>query len=112
LRTIYKDTGKKKKLKKTTYLYNNLTFLTSNMSLVDIRTVTITEKGQIAIPKELRKISGFKTGNKITILAFKDHIELRTMKEFNKRMETALASEQSLAKDWDTPAEDEAWKDL
>lgn len=82
------------------------------MTLVDVKTVTITEKGQIAIPKEMRKFSGFSTGKKITLLAFKDHIELRTMKDFNKRMKTALASEKVLAKEWNDPKEDKAWKNL
>ena len=31
------------------------------MPLLEIKTAKITEKGQIAIPKEIRKIEGFKT---------------------------------------------------
>ena len=38
-----------------------LTFLTNkNMTLLEMKTVTITDKGQIAIPKDIRKIEGFK----------------------------------------------------
>ena len=36
-------------------------------------------------------------------------IEMETSK---KRMETAMLSESVLAKDWLSPEEDEAWKDL
>lgn len=76
-----------------------------------MRTATITEKGQISIPKAIRK-KAFKEGTKIAIIAFDDRIELRPLKKFSSAMETALLSEKSLAKDWDTPEEDRAWKDL
>jgi AbrB family looped-hinge helix DNA binding protein len=90
---------------------NNLTFPTSKM-IQDIRTVTITRKGQIVIPKEAREKAGLHTGTKIAIITHKDHVELRPLPKFSEAMETAILSEQVLAKDWDTPEEDEAWKDL
>jgi len=34
------------------------------------------------------------------------------MTEVEKRMETAFASEQVLAKDWNTSEENKAWKDF
>jgi AbrB family looped-hinge helix DNA binding protein len=82
------------------------------MALLEMRTVTVTEKGQIAIPKDIRKLEGFKEGMKIAILAFDNKVELRPLKQFNERMFPALASEKSLAKNWLTNEEDEAWKDL
>ena len=82
------------------------------MPLLEIKTAKITEKGQIAIPKEIRKIEGFKTGSKIAILTFKDHIELRPMGQISEKMATAIASEKSLAKDWNSKEDEEAWKDL
>lgn len=82
------------------------------MSVLSIKTVTITNKGQISIPLELRKKSGFSAGTKINILAYEDHIELRTMKDFNEKMVTTYASESNLAKDWNSKEEDDAWKDL
>jgi len=83
-----------------------------NMPLVEIRSATITEKGQIAIPKEIRKIEGFSEGTKIAILAYEDHVELRPMKQVNEKMFTAYASEKSLAKDWDNKEDEKAWKNL
>jgi AbrB family looped-hinge helix DNA binding protein len=80
------------------------------MSLVDIRSATITEKGQIAIPRDMRKLGGFKVGSKIAILAYNDRIELRPVKQVSERMEAAMASERSLGKDWNK--EDAAWKKL
>ena len=82
------------------------------MPLLEMRTATVTEKGQIAIPKSIRKLEGFKEGTKVAILAFNNNVELRPLKQFSEKMFSALASEKSLAKDWLTKKEDEAWKDL
>lgn len=78
----------------------------------EIKTATITEKGQIAIPKDMRKIQGFKEGSKVAIVAYDDKIEIRPMQHVSERMATAFASERVLAKDWDTKEEDAAWKHL
>ena len=82
------------------------------MPLLEIKTAKITEKGQIAIPKEIRKIEGFKTGSKIAILTFKDHVELRPMGQISEKMANAIASEKSLAEDWNSKEDEEAWKNL
>jgi AbrB family looped-hinge helix DNA binding protein len=80
-------------------------------NLLEMRTVTITEKGQIAIPKDVRALKGFKEGSKLVLVAFKDRIELRPA-EWLEGMFGALASEETLKKDWLTKEEDEAWKHL
>ena len=84
------------------------------MSLIEIKTATITEKGQIVIPKEIRNCEGFETGCKVAVLAFDDHVELRPMKQIrvSEKISAAVASERVLAKDWDSKEDDEAWKDL
>ena len=82
------------------------------MKLIEVKTAKITEKGQIAIPKDIRDMEGFKKGSKVAILAYEDRIELRPMKQVSERMFTALASERSLAKLWNTKEEDKAWKHL
>ena len=80
----------------------------------DIRTVKITGKGQISIPSEVRAIIGFEEGTKINIISYNDRVELRPMKKekLSDAMICAIMSEEALAKNWDTPEEDEAWKDL
>ena len=88
-----------------------LTFPTSKM-ISDIRTATITAKGQIVLPKEARKKAGFKEGTKVAIITHKDRVELRPLPQFSEAMEAMLLSEPSFMKEWDTPEEDEAWKDL
>lgn len=82
------------------------------MSLVGIKSATITEKGQISIPRDLRSNNEFKTGSKIAILSFEDRIELRPMKQISERMATALASEKALSKDWNSKEDEKAWKNL
>ena len=79
------------------------------MALMEIRSATITEKGQIVIPKSLREKEGFKTGSKVSILAFEDHIEVRPLKEISEGMECMLLSESALAKEWKKSEEDKAW---
>ena len=88
------------------------------MGLKELKTVKITSKGQIAIPKDIRKMEGFKEGSKLALLAFEDHVEIRPLEYVKKadlRRESILTyimSESSLAKEWLTKEEDEAWKDL
>jgi len=82
------------------------------MTLLDIRSATITDKGQISISKRLREKKGFGKGSKIAMLEFDDHIELRKMDEIEERFGTAFASEKSLAKLWNTKEEDKRWKHL
>ncbi len=82
------------------------------MPLVEMRTVKITEKGQIAIPRNIRELEGFEEGEKIAILAFEDRVELRPLKQFNERMFTALSSEKALAKDWLSKEDEESWRNL
>ena len=82
------------------------------MNLLEIKSATITEKGQIAIPRHMRKTKGFQTGSKLAILSFKDHVELRPMKQISEKMATAIASEKSLAKDWNSKEDEKAWKNL
>jgi len=82
------------------------------MTLIEMRTVKITEKGQIAIPKDIRKLGGFKQGSKVAILAYKDKIEIRPLKELDENMFNLVVSEKNLAKDWLSKEEDEAWKNL
>ena len=87
------------------------------MTLKELKTVKITSKGQIAIPKDIRKMEGFKEGSKLALLAFNDHIEMRPLTSMTRATSkesilTYLASESSLAKDWMTKEEDEAWKKL
>ena len=80
----------------------------------EIRTATITGKGQICIPNVARNLAGFKEGTKISVVVYSDRVELRPLKKekMSDIMLAMLASEEVLAEVWNTPEEDEAWKDL
>jgi len=80
--------------------------------LIEMRTVTLTEKRQISIPKKLCDLKNFKAGTKFIILVLDDRIEIRPLEEYLERMYPALMSEKKLKEVWDSPEEDEAWKDL
>ena len=81
------------------------------MALIEIKNGTVTAKGQIALLKAVRRRT-FKAGTKVAIMAFDDRIEVRPLHHVSTRMETAVASERSLAKDWNSEEEDAAWHDL
>lgn len=80
--------------------------------LLEMKSVTMTEKGQISIPKEVRKSAGLKPGSKVAILCYNNRVELRPMKQISDAMYASLMSEKVLAKIWDTPGEDKAWEYL
>lgn len=79
--------------------------------LIEMRTVTVTDKGQIVIPKDIRKLKGFKSGEKLAVLAFEDRIELRPVSHLDSIL-TYIASEKVLAKDWNSREDEKAWKNL
>jgi len=82
------------------------------VGLIDIKSVTITDKGQFSISKLLRGKKGFSEGSKIAVLNFDDHVELRRMDEIEERFGSAFASEKSLGKTWNLKEEDKRWKNL
>jgi len=79
----------------------------------DIRTATITSKGQICIPSVARNLVGFKEGTKVSMVVYADRVELKPMKKgINEALMCMLASEETLAKNWLSKEDEEAWKDL
>ncbi len=80
----------------------------------EIRTVTLTSKGQICIPNIARNLIGFKEGAKISIVVYSDRVELKPIKneKLNDALFCMLASEEALSKNWLSKEDEEAWKDL
>ena len=85
-----------------------------NEEIKDIRTATITQKGQICIPNVARNLAGFREGTKISVVVYTDRVELRPLKKekMNEALLYMLASEDALAKNWLSKEDEEAWKDL
>jgi AbrB family looped-hinge helix DNA binding protein len=80
--------------------------------IMEIKTATITGKGQICIPNSARILKGFRKGAKISIIVYEDRVELRPLGQISAGLSYALASEKSLGKNWNSKEDDEAWKDL
>jgi len=94
------------------YYFSYLSYLVVFVGLIDIKSATITDKGQISISKSLRGKKGFSEGSKIAILNFDDHIEIRKMDEIEEKFGASFASEKSLGKIWNLKEEDKRWKNL
>lgn len=77
----------------------------------EIKTVKITDKGQICIPN-IARLDGFKEGSKVSIIVYPNRIEIIPLKKISSAMMAMLASEKVLAKEWNTKEEEEAWKNL
>jgi AbrB family looped-hinge helix DNA binding protein len=108
---------KKHDILNETLIYHFLLFLqvrryNMGQKIMEIKTTTITEKGQICLPQKARQMAGFKEGSRIGIIVYEDRVELRSMKQISEKLFPALATEEVLAEAWDTKEEDEAWKDL
>lgn len=80
-------------------------------TIVGFKEVTVSGKGQIVIPKELRKTT-FPEGTQVVVVAYTDHMEIRPLSYVLEKMECALISEKAFAEEWDSPEEDEAWENL
>jgi len=84
-----------------------------NEEIKEIRTIRITDKGQVCIPREARDLAGFEEGSKVNLIVFSDRMELRPMKKgTSEAMLAMLASENVLSKNWLSKEDEEAWKDL
>ncbi|WP_321431235.1 AbrB/MazE/SpoVT family DNA-binding domain-containing protein [uncultured Methanolobus sp.] len=81
------------------------------MSLKEIRTVSVTRKGQVSIPKEFREIN-MQENDSAAVLVFDNHIEIYPMSDIEERLGCAIASQNALAEHWDSPEEDAAWDHL
>ena len=80
-----------------------------------MKTLRVSPKGQISIPKDARKALGIRTGDSLVMLVNKQGIFLEKSKNLvgalEDRLESwecMLASEEVLKKEWDNE-EDEIW---
>ncbi len=78
-----------------------------------VKTVKVSEKGQIAIPREMRKKAGINEGDDLIIVQRGDKLLLETTNKIQERLQSEFSdlvklSEKSLMKLWDNKA-DEVW---
>ncbi len=78
----------------------------------DIKTVKISDKGQISIPKDIRDELNLKEGETLIMISDGKKIVIekkaRIMEKINESKETMHMSEHVLKKDWDNEY-DERW---
>ena len=82
---------------------------------MDLKTIKLSEKGQISIPEDIRKGMRLKKGDKLVLVAKGDQLILQKADSFLKKagieeesIGTMLLSEETLKKDWDNEY-DERW---
>lgn len=81
------------------------------MSEVEI--ITVSEKGQIVLPKKVRDEMRVSKGCKLLLVEKQGKVTLTKADNLLKgNLFTMLASEKALAKDWLSDEEEEAWKNL
>ncbi|MFC1768203.1 AbrB/MazE/SpoVT family DNA-binding domain-containing protein [Nanoarchaeota archaeon] len=78
-----------------------------------IKTIKVSDKGQIAIPTEIREAMGIDKGDELIILESKGRLLLERTKEFTSKIEDDFKdikklSQKSLDKVWNNK-EDEIW---
>ena len=82
--------------------------------MVELKTVKISDKGQISIPKDVRNEMKIAVGETLIMIVEKDKIILEKSISIKRKLkmgeglETMLMSEESLKKDWDNKY-DERW---
>ena len=78
-----------------------------------IKTINVSDKGQIAIPLNMRKVSGINKGDSLIIIQDKNKILIeKASKKIKDEFKDLLKHSESVAKDlWDNK-EDEIWNDL
>ena len=82
---------------------------------MELKTIKLSEKGQISIPKEIRKGMRLKKGDKLVLMTKGEQLILQkadlVLKKLGLEEESIsnmMASEETLKKDWDNKY-DERW---
>ena len=86
------------------------------MSEATLKTVNVSEKGQIAIPREIRILLGIKKGDRLVLTAKNEKILIQKATSMTKQMEDDFdpltkISERTAKKLWDSKY-DEIWNNF
>lgn len=89
---------------------------------IRIRTVTMSERGQIVIPEDMRKDLSLSSKEALVLIECDNELLLKKESSVASdilrqdsavdKLSSALLSEKSLAKDWLSKEEEQAWKHL
>ena len=86
------------------------------MSEATLKTVNVSEKGQIAIPREIRILLGIKKGDRLVLTAKNEKLLIQKATSMTKQMEDGFdpltkLSERTAKKLWDSKY-DEIWNNF
>ena len=86
------------------------------MSEATLKTVNVSEKGQIAIPREIRILLGIKKGDRLVLTAKNEKLLIQKATSMTKQMEDDFdpltkISERTAKKLWDSKY-DEIWNNF
>lgn len=85
--------------------------------MTEVAVVTVSEKGQIVLPKKTREKLHLKKGEKLLLIEEGEKISLSKIsnlmknKNISESLSTMFASEKTLAKDWSFKGDD-IWDEL
>ena len=81
--------------------------------MTQVEIITVSKKGQVVLPKKVREEMNVSQGSKLLLIEKEGKATLSKLDPLLKdKSFTLLASEKSLAKDWLSKEEEEAWKNL
>ncbi len=81
--------------------------------------ISVSSRGQIVIPKEMRKDLGIKEGSRLVLVENEGGILIRKEEEIAKHMQEEkrkedigwmMLAQKSLEEIWDNPKDEEVWK--
>ena len=81
--------------------------------MTQVEIITVSRKGQVVLPKNVREEMRVNQGSKLLLIEKEGRVTLSKLDTLLKdKSFTLLASEKGLAKDWLLKEEEEAWKNL
>jgi len=81
--------------------------------MAQVEIITVSKKGQVVLHKNVREEMRIGDGSKLLLVEKSGKATLTKIDPLlQENLSTVLASEKSLAKDWLSKQEEEAWKDL
>ena len=81
--------------------------------MTQVEIITVSKKGQVVLPKRIREEMKIDKGSRLLLVEKEGKATLSKLDTLMKdKSFTLLASEKSLAKDWLSKEEEDAWKDL
>jgi AbrB family looped-hinge helix DNA binding protein len=69
----------------------------------------LSQKGQVTIPKRIRKLAGLKPGDMVAYGAENGVITMKRVEPFDSKFHAALSD---VLEEWNSPEDDEAFRDL